>query len=284
MSEVAYFSVVYPKAIIYLDEFLRSAQAQNGRSFNMVLVNDGVAGLEDLCKKYRQLNVRILKAFGSPSENRKHGLAQTKKLGYSKIVLADCDDFDAPNRLEVTAGLLDKYDIVVNDLDLVDQKSHIQRKSYFSSRLSDLTRIDATFIEDKNLFGFGNSAMRAECLDLGEFDSSVISADWLFFTLVLLKGKTAVFTNQTVTYHRLHEDNLISLGRVDPDALIKALRSKLRHYEYMARRHSRFKAILDKYQQIERQLTSHDGMNKYMESMAKRKENNLFWLEEIQAN
>src|SRR5262245_21574552 len=156
-NKIAYFSVVYPKARIYLDEFLGSAERQSQRNFDVLLVNDGVGGLEELCKKYRKLKVNILGAFGSPSENRKQGLAAAKRMGYKKIVLADCDDFDASNRLEVTSRLLDTHDIVVNDLDLMNERSEIQRKSYFSSRLMDLTTIDAHFIEEKNVLGFGNS-------------------------------------------------------------------------------------------------------------------------------
>ena len=71
--------------------------------------------------------------------------------------------------------------------------------------------VDLEFIKDKNIFGMTNTAIKLENICKVTFDDKIVAVDWFFFKKILKKGLKAVFTNETVSFYRQHENNSVGL-------------------------------------------------------------------------
>ena len=232
---VAFLTTIFPikKEILY--DFFNSLEKQTYKEFDLIVVNDGFEGFGEFKKKYNSLNIIELKHSNTPAKNREYGINWCINNGYDILIFGDSDDYFESNRVEVSIKKLKHYDIVVNDLTLFNEKKIISEK-YFSNRLSNNQIIDFNFIKEKNIFGFTNTALKVKALDKSvSFDENIIAVDWFLFTLLLLKGKTAIFTNETVTYYRQYDKNLIGLGNLDIDRIKKTIDVKLNHYSLLSK-------------------------------------------------
>lgn len=236
-SKVAVFGVVFPLVANFLDDYLSSLSSQSMKDFDLVIVNDGfgdfafTANRHDL--KIREANFRRL----SPAEIREKAIKLLRDEGYEYIIFTDSDDYFSANRIEECLGLLEAYDIVLNDVTTVRANSEVIEKRYFSHRLKEGEIINMAFIEDKNVFGFSNTAVRTSCL-VGDFsfEPSLIAVDWYFFSLLLMNGAKAVFTDKAETYYRMHQHNTVGLARkFSEGSAIRALEVRKEHYNAMAK-------------------------------------------------
>ncbi|MBE0617458.1 MAG: hypothetical protein IH608_05975, partial [Proteobacteria bacterium] len=144
-NRAAFFTVVYPGAEPFLAAFLGSLEAQSHAAFDLIVGNDGLPGL-DLAGS--RLQARVLPLGGTPAEIREAGLRFVRDQGYEQVVLGDCDDFFSANRVEVSLRLLQSWDVVVNDLDLVDAAGGALKPGYLSRRLGDGERVGPEHIRD----------------------------------------------------------------------------------------------------------------------------------------
>jgi len=151
------------------------------------------------------------------------------KNKYQHVVFGDSDDYFEENRIEKSIDLLKQYDIVVNDLSLFNETGLLQ-ENYISNRVDNSTVIDIDFIKNKNIFGFTNTAINLRGLDVVSFNSELIAVDWYFFSNLLLDGAIAVFSSETVTYYRQHDNSLIGLGSSSPKALNLARKVRDAHF------------------------------------------------------
>lgn len=81
--------------------------------------------------------------------------------------------------------------------------------------------------------------------------SDLAAVDWYFFTLLLLKNKIAIFTNETVTYYRQHSQNLVGLKKLDIESYKRGIEVKKKHYKCLSIVSDRFNEELNRILELE---------------------------------
>ncbi len=230
--KIAFLTTIFPMNEKYLFDFFDSLKNQTNRNFVVIVVNDGYKDFEKIKLKYNQdLDIIELQYQNTPVKNREYGINYCIENGYDILIFGDSDDYFSKNRVEISLELLRDSDIVVNDLSLFDDSGGIYKKMYLSNRLNDLQLIDFEFIKDKNIFGLSNTAIRLNVLKKVIIPEGLVAVDWYFFTLLLSYGQRAIFTNETITYYRQHQENIVGLKELDETSFKKAIGVKQRHYE-----------------------------------------------------
>jgi len=217
-NRYAFVTFIYPGIEKYFSYFIESLYKQSDTDFDLIVHNDGV---EDVGKYFNSPSfpVKIVESgkkdlFGMRIWTFDYCL----KNGYTHLILGDSDDYFASNRIEVNKELLIKYDIVVNDISLVNSDGVIYETRVFSRRIYHNSLISFADIADYNFIGFTNSAFSIEALkffNACSTNSKVV--DWFFFSILLLKGKSMIFTTDTVSFYRQHESNIAGLRYFNED-------------------------------------------------------------------
>lgn len=212
-NKVAILTTIFPANQLYIITFFDSLQQQTYRNFDIVVVNDGFDGFEDIIRKYSQeLSIVELKYSSTPAKNREWGINYCIEKAYDVLIFGDSDDYFAKNRIEKSLELLEDNDIIVNDLSLFDENGVYEEK-YLSNRLTNRQTVDFEFVKDKNIFGMTNTAIRLSIASNVSFDSEINAIDWFFFKMLLKNGYKAIFTNETVSFYRQHKNNMVGLRR-----------------------------------------------------------------------
>lgn len=212
-NKVAILTTIFPANQPYIITFFDSLQQQTYRNFDIVVVNDGFDGFEDIVRRYSQeLSIVELKYSNTPAKNREWGINYCIEEAYDVLIFGDSDDYFAKNRIEKSLELLEDNDIVVNDLSLFDENGVYEEK-YLSNRLKNRQTVDFEFIKDKNIFGMTNTAIRLSIASSVSFDSEINAIDWFFFKMLLKNRYKAIFTNETVSFYRQHKNNMVGLRR-----------------------------------------------------------------------
>ena len=133
-NDICVFTVVYPSMEKWIPQFTRSLLKQDLKDFDLLIVNDGL-GLEKLKLFDHMFNCKILPSSRSIAKNRSTGFSSMLKSGYRYVIFADMDDLMAKNRISSSRKLLDNYDIVVNDLALINSNGECIMDQYLSGRL-----------------------------------------------------------------------------------------------------------------------------------------------------
>lgn len=229
-KKIAFLTTIFPMNMQYLNDFFDSLEKQSYKKFDIIVVNDGYQEFDKIKLKYDDLNIIELPYTNKPAKNREHGINYCIDNNYDVLIFGDSDDYFESNRVEKSLKLLNKYDIVVNDLSLFDNNT-IYEKNYLSNRIENNSIIDINFIKNKNIFGLSNTAVLLKNLDKIIIQDDLIAVDWYIFTLLLLKGKTAIFTNETVSFYRQYEANTVGLKDLNLESLKKGIDVKKKHYE-----------------------------------------------------
>lgn len=235
-KKIAFLTTIFPMKRDYLDDFFNSLLNQKYQDFDIIVVNDGYENLDVIKQKYANLKIVELQFKNTPAKNREYGINYCIYNKYDILIFGDSDDYFGTNRVEKSIELLQKYDIVVNDLSLFNS-SGIYKKKYFSNRIMNNTEIDLSFIMDKNIFGLSNTAINLKLIEHVKFDSALIAVDWYFFSILLLKMKKAIFTNKMQTFYRQYSENTIGIGEVSTKNLAKIIKIKKEHYNLMKKHH-----------------------------------------------
>lgn len=231
MKKLLLFTVYYPGAEIFESDFFSSIVNQTNQDFNILVVNDTLSDLE-LEKKYKSLSIIEIKGRSNIAENRAVGINYAICNDYSYVMLCDIDDTFSPIRIEKTIKYFNNYDIIVNDLNIVDLKNRILFPSYFSKRLNEHSILDGDFIKNKNIFGFSNTTIRTAKLQKIHFPKDLRIVDWFYFTILLNQGLSAVFIPEALTYYRQYAGNMIGLSSYTLDVFKSQMKLKKKHYLY----------------------------------------------------
>jgi len=276
--KTAIFSVIFPGNINFFSDFIGSVNRQSTLSFDLFLINDGVA--ENELNQYLlklKVNYVVYPVSGlSIIGNRIYGLQKLSNAGYEYIVFADTDDLLSPNRVEASIESLKSHDVVFNDLCTVNETAQIIKKHYWKDRIKN-TRIDRDFLIDKNVLGLGNTAIKSRLLnDFSiEVKDDIIAFDWLLFWY-LLQNKDACFIKDAYTLYRQYDDNCIGLKNLTLERIQLILKVKQRHY----------KALIGDFPFLEKNLIDVESLQKKMDASKSFNfiENipkfNFFWWEE----
>ncbi|MFH1933641.1 MAG: hypothetical protein ABIN18_18950 [Pseudomonadota bacterium] len=225
--EMVFFTVCYPKALPYMDDFFESLMSQTDQDFDILVINDSCGPLVAQLKRYGTLRIHELPATGSLANVRQVGFDEVFARGYKQVVFGDFDDRFAPDRVARVRMLLLDWDIVVNDVSLFGDRDE---ERYFSLRIKDGIQIRLEEILTKNFMGFSNTAVRAECLkNIVLADTAAV--DWYLFSRLLAKGAKAVFCAEPLTDYRQHAGNTAAFaGDKSQRAEVKRV-----HYQFLKR-------------------------------------------------
>ena len=239
MNKVALFTVFYPGAEGFVDDFVESVTNQTYKEFDLLIVNDGYTQ-SNLQTQYPQLHIIEIEGNNTISGNRASGINFAIRNSYDILFLCDVDDYISPKRVEICLAALSNTDIVVNDLDIVDANRRIIFKDYFQKSIDDETYIDKDFISTKNIFGFSNTALRVPKLTEIEFPKDLRIVDWYYFTQLLNNGFKAKFI----------PGNMIGISSFTLDGFKNLLRLKIQHYNYFKDTYPKYAALLYKMQEL----------------------------------
>lgn len=229
--KVAFLTTIFPMNKQYLYDSFDSLTTQTYRDFDIVVVNDGYKDFTDIETVYNQtLHIIELQYENTPAKNREYGINYCIDSGYDILIFGDSDDYFEKNRVEKSIELLKEHEIVVNDLSLFDENG-IYEEKYLSHRLQNLQIVDLEFIKDKNIFGLSNTAINLDKLQKLIIPDDLVAVDWYVFSLLLMSGKKSIFTNETVSCYRQHEQNTIGLKKLDKESFKKGINVKQKHYE-----------------------------------------------------
>lgn len=237
MNRVCFFSVLHKLNLNYFGDFINSLINQTYKNFDLILLLDNIKSSE--IDKKLNLNSRTKVYFIEYSstiiENRLYALNYLSNLNYEFILFGDTDDFFNSNRVKSVLRDLENYPIVVNDLVPFSNSKEINLKheKYWSSRFKDSKVLNANFLKDKNILGFGNTSIQKNVLKnfLNIKPNHVSATDWYIFSHFENDGSNIKFNNSALTFYRQHEFNIVGSKKLDFKSFIKNLNVKKNHYE-----------------------------------------------------
>jgi glycosyltransferase involved in cell wall biosynthesis len=213
MKNIVFLTTIFPMKEQFLIDFFNSLSRQTYDKFDVVVVNDGYDNFYDIKIKYQNLSIIELPYSDTTAKNREYGINYCIDNKYDVLIFGDSDDYFSDNRIEESLKYLETFDIVVNDLNLFDKNGTYEEK-YISNRLNHESEVKLDYIQDKNIFGLSNTAIKTNILDGVKFDQDLISVDWYLYKELLRKGYNSIFTNKAITYYRQHKDNTIGLKAI----------------------------------------------------------------------
>ena len=243
-NKIAFLTTVFPINSKYLYNFFGSLKNQTYKNFDVIVVNDGHKEFEEVKSFFDQaLNIVELQYSNTPAKNREYGINYCIDHKYDILIFGDSDDYFENNRVEKSLELLKETDIVVNDLSLFDENGVYEEK-YLSHRLENLDVVDFEFIKDKNIFGLSNTAIKLDDIQKITIPYGLVAVDWYIFSVYLMSGKKAVFTNETVSYYRQYQQNIIGFKKLDESFFKKGVEIKRKHYEALNDKNNQFSSEL----------------------------------------
>lgn len=243
MSKTVFITTVFPGIESYLPDFFRSIHIQSYQNFDLLVMNDGLASIKEFLPENFNVHMEmyIPRNANNPAAIREEAIEIARNKAYEVVVFGDADDYFQENRVELCLDYLLQEKIIVNELSLVNQEGLLISENYFSNRLLNKQRIDLGFIENKNIFGLSNSAFKMEILRNYHSDTNVIAFDWFFFTQLLMNSATdALFTNETISYYRQHEQNIIGINEISEKKIKKGILAKKEHYRGLSEKSEYF--------------------------------------------
>lgn len=231
-SKLAVVTYAYPQGMKYSASFVEALKQQGDREFSLIVFNDSV---KDIAVYFESFGNRteVVDVSGTPTEIRIKSFDHLYQHGPEYIVFLDIDDSMSSNRVEVMRKLLSEYELVSNDLDLMDEKGEVYKRSVWSARLNDRFHFDYKFIGDKNIVGIGNSAIRKSVLKNAlKYSPLAKVGDWFIFYQLMFAGKLqAVFTTQCQTRYRQHPENIAGVKEADLERIKYVCGVKKAHYQ-----------------------------------------------------
>ena len=231
-NDVAFLTTIFPMKREYLYDFFNSLTHQTYKKFDLIVVNDGYENFDEIKREFCSFPIIELKYSSTPAKNREYGINYIKDNNYGILVFGDSDDYFEENRIEKSIELLSSFDIVVNDVSLVNGNG-IYSEKYFSNRIKNNFEIYLNFIYKKNLFGLSNTSINVQILENICFEKNLIAVDWYLYTVLLLRKFRAIFTNDTVTFYRQYLGNTIGLNHLSNEQMEKGILVKIKHYDLL---------------------------------------------------
>ena len=270
ISLVTYF---YNDAIKYIDTFLSALSKQTVQNFDLIVFNDSVEKPETYFTDYKR-SIKFIAVSGTPTQVRFQSFEYLNKSDTDYIIFQDIDDSMSENRVEVLSHLLNEYDIVSNDLSLMNDSGELYQASIWSDKLKDLFTFEYNFIKDKNIVGIGNSAIKKTILKHSLKYSAIPKvADWFMFYQLMYNGKlTAVFTTKCQTLYRQHPNNMAGVRSLDNKRLLYVMEVKKFHYLGLKEANFNVEKELKELEAIEKKISETHTTNPNTE--------NLFWWDE----
>lgn len=248
---IAFGTVVYNNAIPYFTEFIESIKKQSYKDFTLRIINDDVL-IDDLQNKLNDLKVDnyiiISNADGkSPVELRVKLLEEAKKNNFDLLIIGDCDDKFALNRVEKIVSSYEKnlnLTFFYNDLLQFNKQRVMEDLPYTTTCINNIL--------ESNYLGLSNTAINLKTISI-QFIESLIECnsfvfDWYLFSRILLNGGQGIFVPDTYTLYRIYENNYAGLNNVTEEQIYKEYDVKKKHFTLLSQYDDVFKILLKRYQ------------------------------------
>jgi glycosyltransferase involved in cell wall biosynthesis len=282
MNQTVLFTVVYPECEPYLEQFFNSVKAQDTDGFELMVLNDGLENLERYTGRLHN-RIEEIQVSGTIADVRRRGIQLLTDRPFDTIVFADADDYISTDRIRKSAEALDRYDIYINDLTTVTHDKKTITKYYLSKRLNAPFEVPAGFILKKNIIGLGNTSVRRSALRDIPIPSGTIAVDWMIFTDMLLRGASAVFKTDSVSYYRQHEENTAGLKNLSVEKINQGITVQIQNASFFADRSDSHKNHLDKLLELKAFLADNsNNINVYKQRVEEILPQFPLWWEEIQ--
>lgn len=215
---------------------LRSLNEQTDQGFDIIIFNDGLAGIDRICANFLSKTVSVQPVQGTIPKIRAEGLMKLKRLGYKNVIFGDVDDSFSKNRVSVLKNLLQENDIVVNDINIYSRHFSGPEMNYFQDRIPADKIFDASAIRSHNFIGFTNSSIRTSVIPEISFSDDLVAVDWAFFTIILQQRVRAIFTSCTTTSYFINDSSHYDL--ISTNSEIEYYKSIVRecHYRFLCDR------------------------------------------------
>ncbi len=237
IAVVTYF---YPKAIPYATQLLDSLHRQTQIDFNLLVFNDGVPDIQHYFQNAK-FPITYFDMSGSISAIRINSLRILGELDFDGYVFADADDTMSQNRVSVSNELLMKHDIVVSDLSLTNADGLLDLPTIWASRLPEGFEFDSRFLRDKNIVGFGNSAIKRAVASSPIADRHNMAPDWyIFYQIIEKRNLMPIFTSRCQTMYRQHDGNMAGIRSLTKNRLEQVVKVKQLHYTALEKEGYRF--------------------------------------------
>lgn len=281
----AVLTVVFESARPYMSDFLTSIQQQTTDEFELVVVNDGMKNIEELLSGLK-VKTRVLYFQGSFVSLRKQAILWLANAEFEKVIFADSDDYFESLRVQLTQSLLDKYDMVCNEIVLFG--AHIQEPvPMISPRFFDEQLIRAEHIMNGNIMGMSNTGVRLHSIlsVIESIPDDIVAMDWLLYTKALLLGNSCIFTNKIKTLYRQHSQNIASPLDWSDAQIGRGVEVKYNHYRNLQDDGAIYRMKTADYQKlIERMTRCEVFRNDYFDIIRRNRPDCPLWWEAIKTD
>jgi hypothetical protein len=209
VMSLAVYTTVYPGVESYLPDWYRSLRQQTDQDFELWIGLDAIE--RELVQKILGGDVAAhwvqCTSGGTPAQIRQDALAQIVET-CAGVVLVDSDDVLHPTRVAAARAGLETSELVACALCLVDQQGKDLGLTF---------NLPANVLPDQvlprnNIFGFSNSAFRADllrrCLPISP---AALLVDWFLATRAWLLGARLAFDRAPGMDYRQHPNNTARL-------------------------------------------------------------------------
>lgn len=232
MKEAAVVIFIYEKADKYFDDLIYSLNRQTTKNFEVLIFNDNVRKpkerFKNLLVPYKIYEINE----DCPAGIRFKALKILSGLTYESYIFQDCDDCLSDNRVEVVNGILQNFNLVVNDLDIIDEHSIKIQQKIWNNRFQQSKIFNYLDIENYNFVGFGNTSLSRCLLNFlpSISTSNLVATDWVVFYFILKESKECgYFTSNCSTFYRQHSNN--SIGIADESKVQDIIEVRRKHYK-----------------------------------------------------
>lgn len=249
-------SVVYSQGLAYISDFLESLKNQSTQDFSIILLNDDIE--ETIFEKEfsfyimffgRRMRVyHTRKKFAQPYKLRIELLKVAKQLDVDLLILCDCDDKCADNRVkENQKGYDTGLSFLYNEFRSFDGKKIMPVMPSITDTIAQ--------IQECNYLGLANTALIMNKMN-NDFIESLDEGktkifDWYLFSRIVLTGGKGKKIENTVTYYRIYQKNLAGIPSYSLKELEKEIEIKKEHYELLKKYDSTYAELMEKYKNIE---------------------------------
>ncbi len=91
-------------------------------------------------------------------------------------------------------------------------------------------------------------------------------------------GSSAIFTNETCSFYRQYENNLIGIGNITTNSVARGVLVKNRHYDVLRKEDSQFECLYVESIELKEKIEN----TEYLETLKRQIIKHPLWWEEIQ--
>ena len=277
-NKTAFFTVVYPGIEDYFKDFAHSIQQQTNKEFDLIIFNENNVRI-DFATLLSGIKYKVVPTeTATPIIIREQGFTYLRKEQYEYVIFGDADDWFSDNRVKVCLQYLQKFDLVINDVDIVTDTEQLIAH-YFSQRIANRSLITIPMVQQGNFMGLSAAAIRLESLPEFITPCGVVALDWYMFTRMIINGSKACFVNETLTYYRQYDTNLVGMKEMTLASLKKEIAVKSGHYGALAIYSDIFAQLHKQFKYLNTLITSDKELNILYSKIDKLNLDFPFWWE-----